>query len=71
VSARTNIFGEPLSHPQAELADCYDRLAAVLRDQADELAPYERRGAIKALAVLWHVCDGMDLDPPQVYDLGA
>jgi hypothetical protein len=37
----------------------------------DELAPYEERNATKAFAALWQVMNGLDMDPGQVYDLGA
>ena len=37
----------------------------------DELAPFEHRNGLKALAALWQVMNGLDLDPGQVYHLGA
>ena len=37
----------------------------------DELPPFARRNAMKALAALWQVMNGLDMDPGQVYDLGA
>lgn len=60
-----------LSQPQLALVECYEKLAAVLRDHREELAPFEERNAIRALAALWQVMNGLDLDPGQVYDLGA
>lgn len=68
---RTNAFGDELTGPQEQLAAAYDLLERVLRDHSDELAPFEQRNALKALAALWHVMDGLDLDPAHVYDLGA
>ena len=37
----------------------------------EELAPFEERNSLKALAALWQVMNGLDMDPGQVYDLGA
>jgi hypothetical protein len=53
------------------LVDCYERLAQVLREQRADLAPFEERNALKALAALWQVMNGLDLDPGQLYGLGA
>ena len=60
-----------LSEPEAKLVDCYRQLASVLEMQGEELAPFERRNGLKALAALWQVMNGLDMDPGQVYDLGA
>ena len=57
------------SPAEQELLDVYDRLAGVLRDHAADLQPYQRANATKALAALWHVANGLDHDPGQVYDL--
>jgi hypothetical protein len=66
-----NVVGEDLNEAQAKLVESYRLLAHVLMGHADELAPFERRGALKALAALWQVMNGLDMDPDQVYDLGA
>ena len=66
-----NVIGEELNPAQEELIACYDRLARVLADQADELAPFEKRNALKALAALWQVANGLDMDRGQTYHLGA
>lgn len=66
-----NRMGEELLPHQEELARCYETLATVLREHRAELAPFEERNAVKALAALWQVVNGLDLDPGQVYDLGA
>jgi hypothetical protein len=66
-----NAAGYDLSPAQAELVDCYDALARILTDRRDELAPYEERNALKALAALWQVTNGLDMDRGQVYHLGA
>jgi hypothetical protein len=60
-----------LSQPEMALVECYEKLAAVLRDHRDELTPFEERNSIRALAALWQVMNGLDLDPGQVYHLGA
>lgn len=56
---------------QRGLAEIYERLKALLAERGDELAPYEERNALKALAALWQVANGLDLDPGQLYDVGA
>ncbi|HUG88659.1 MAG TPA: hypothetical protein VMP42_07820 [Actinomycetota bacterium] len=60
-----------MSEGQRELAEIYERLKAVLQERGDELAPYEERNALKALAALWQVANGLDLDPGEIYDVGA
>jgi hypothetical protein len=66
-----NAIGQDLNPAQEELMACYDRLARVLGDEAAELAPFERRNALKALAALWQVANGLDMDRGQTYHLGA
>ena len=67
-----NAYGAELSQAQAELIECYDKLAALLGDQrSEELAPFERRNALKALAALWQIQNGLDMDRGQLYHLGA
>ena len=66
-----NMAGDEISHAEEKLVECYRSLAQVLMGHADELAPFEQRNATKALAALWQVMNGLDMDPGQVYDLGA
>ena len=66
-----NAIGQDLNPAQEELMTCYDSLAKVLSDQSDELAPFEQRNALKALAALWQVANGLDMDRGQTYHLGA
>ncbi|HEY3211531.1 MAG TPA: hypothetical protein VGL18_17390 [Actinomycetota bacterium] len=66
-----NLSGEELNHAQEKLVDAYRLLSNVLMGHREELAPYEERNAVKALAALWQVMNGLDLDPGQVYELGA
>ena len=66
-----NAIGQELNSAQASLVECYDRLARTLTDQRDELAPFEERNALKALAALWQVANGLDMDRGQIYHLGA
>ena len=60
-----------LTPAEQELVACYERLAAVLREHRQELPPFAERNAIKALACLWQVMNGLGQDPGQIYDLGA
>jgi hypothetical protein len=60
-----------LNRAEAALVECYRTLEITLRERGDELAPFEQRNAVKALAALWQVMNGLDLNPGQVYELGA
>jgi hypothetical protein len=53
------------------LLEVYEQLLAVLREHGDELPPFAERNAIKALAALWQVANGLGRDPGQLYDVGA
>ena len=64
-------MAEDLNSAEQQLVDCYHTLLRVLSDQRDELAPFEERNALKALAALWQVVNGLDLDPRQLYHVGA
>jgi hypothetical protein len=66
-----NAIGDELSPVQTELVECYDSLAKLLADHGEELAPFEKRNALKALAALWQVANGLDMDKGQIYHLGA
>ena len=66
-----NAIDEELNPAQAELMECYQKLASTLSDKRDELAPFEERNALKALSALWQVANGLDMDPGQIYHLGA
>lgn len=66
-----NAMGDELNDAQAELVNAYRTIEDVLRNRAEELAPYEARNATKALAALWQVMNGLDMDPGQLYELGA
>jgi hypothetical protein len=60
-----------LNEAERTLMDCYRNLAQVLEKHGDQLAPFERRNAIKALGALWQIANGLDQDPGQIYELGA
>lgn len=60
-----------LSDGERALAEAYERLKAALEEHRDDLAPYQERNALKALAALWQVANGLDLDPGQLYELGG
>ena len=66
-----NMMGAELSEPEAKMVDCYRALARVLEMEGDELPPFARRNGLKALAALWQVMNGLDMDPGQLYDVGA
>jgi len=66
-----DITGTAMNEGQARLVECYRILSHTLMGHREDLAPFEERGALKALAALWQVMNGLDMDPGQVYDLGA
>jgi hypothetical protein len=66
-----NVSGEDLNQGQEKIVEAYRLLTNVLMGHRDELSPFEERNATKALASLWQVMNGLDMDPGQVYDLGA
>ena len=66
-----NAIGQELNPVQTELMECYDKLARLLADQADGMQPFEKRNALKALAALWQIANGLDMDRGQIYHLGA
>jgi hypothetical protein len=66
-----NVSGDDLNPAQEKLVAAYRLLSNVLMGHREDLAPYEERNAVKALAALWQVMNGLDVDPGQVYELGA
>jgi hypothetical protein len=60
-----------LTEPERTLVAVYRSLHDVVRERADELAPYQERNALKALSCLWQIVNGLDLDPGQLYHVGA
>jgi hypothetical protein len=65
-----NAMGVELSDAERTLVECYHSLVRVLKEGKD-LAPFERRNALKAVAALWQVANGLDLDPGNLYEIGA
>ena len=65
-----NAMGVELSESERALVECYQGLVRILKDGKD-LAPFERRNALKAVAALWQVVNGLDLDPGQLYEIGV
>ena len=58
-----------LNEGQQALVGAYENLAHVLDKHRPDLAPFEERNAVKALAALWQVMNGLDLEPGQIYHL--
>jgi hypothetical protein len=65
-----NLMGVELSPSERTLIECYQSLVRVLKESQD-LAPFERRNSLKAVAALWQVVNGLDLDPGNIYEIGA
>jgi hypothetical protein len=66
-------MGEPvqLNDAEAALLKCYEDLKRILDEHGGDLAPFEERNALKALAALWQVANGLDRTPGQLYKLGV
>ena len=64
-----NAMGAELTAAEQRLYECYQTLVTLA--EKEELAPFERRNALKAIAALWQVVNGLDLDPGQLYEIGA
>lgn len=60
-----------LSDAEQKLVDCYHSLASVLSEHRGELAPYQERNALKALAAMWQIMNGLDMEPDQLFHMGA
>jgi len=65
-----NAMGVELSESEQTLVESYQGLVKLLRDGKD-LAPFERRNTMKAVAALWQVVNGLDLDPGNLYEIGV
>jgi hypothetical protein len=65
-----NAMGVELSESERTLVESYQDLVRLLKDGKD-LAPFERRNAMKAVAALWQVVNGLDLDPGNLYEIGV
>jgi len=66
-----NHMAMDLSEGEGMLVDVYRQLSRIVEMYGDELAPFEKRNALKALAALWQVMNGLDMDPGQLYHIGA
>jgi hypothetical protein len=66
-----NTMDVELTPAEASLVECYERLATTLREEGEDLPPFAKRNATKALAALWQVANGLDMDPGQLYAVGA
>jgi hypothetical protein len=66
-----DMAGGDLNEAEQKLVEAYRMLSNVLTGHRDQLSPFEERNAIKALAALWQIMNGLDMDPGQVYELGA
>jgi len=62
---------DDITQAERELLELYERLHGILEQHGDELPPFARRNAVKALAALWQVANGLGAQPGQVYDVGA
>ena len=64
--------GEPeLNEGERKLVECYRALVEVLESHRNDLPPFAERNALKAVAAMWQVMNGLDQDPGNLYELGA
>ena len=54
-----------------KLLEIYNDLRNLLEQHGDDLPPYQERNALKALACLWQIANGLDAEPGQLYEVGA
>jgi hypothetical protein len=66
-----NMLGQELSEAEGRVVDCYRMLHMTLDMHGDDLPPFAGRNAAKALAALWQVMNGLDMDPDHLYEVGA
>jgi len=66
-----NLMAHELSEAEERLVCSYRDLHRILEMYRDELPPFAVRNGLKALAALWQVMNGLDMDPGQLYELGA
>lgn len=64
-----NCMNNELSAAEKGLAEVYLNMLKILRDNGDELQPFQYCNARKALGALWQIANGLDLDPDQLYDI--
>ena len=65
-----NLMEADLSEAECMVVDVNRQLARTVEMHGDELPPFAKRNSLKALAALWQVMNGLDMDPGQVYHLG-
>jgi len=69
--AMKNLMDQDLTPAEEELVHTYRHLHRALEMYGEEMEPYQRRNGLKALAALWQVMNGLDMDPRQLYEVGA
>ncbi|HEY1331101.1 MAG TPA: hypothetical protein VGH10_06465 [Actinomycetota bacterium] len=60
-----------LTAGEQKIVEAYAALREALTAHRTELPPFAERSAVRAVAVLWQAMNGLDMDPGQVYHLGA
>jgi hypothetical protein len=65
----TDLLGKPLTEQERELLDVYEALKKLAAN--DDLPPTAQRNVRKALACMWQVTNGLNLQFEQLYDLGV
>jgi hypothetical protein len=66
-----NAGGFELNDAEVRLVECYRSLVSVTTEQKDQLAPYQERNALKAVAALWQIMNNLEMEPGQLYSIGA
>jgi hypothetical protein len=66
-----NAAGIELNDAEVRLVECYRSLVSLLTEHRDQLAPYQERNALKAVASLWQIMNNLEMEPGQLYSIGA
>ncbi len=66
-----NYMNNEFSTAEKDLAEVYFRMLKILRDNGNELQPFQYCNARKAIGALWQIANGLDLDPDQLYDINV
>ena len=62
-------LGTPTTDVEKEVKRIYDDLKAL--SQRDDAPPCVTRNAMKALSCMWQVCNDLNLEFEQLYDVGV
>jgi len=65
-----NRLGTELSGPEEDVVVLHESLCRLAEEHLGDLAPYQQRGVLKALACLGQVVNGLDMEPGRLHHVG-